>query len=155
MAGTFDQELEMARTCIAQGVSKKNSEKRLAFAHSQIADVLNGRGVYEESLNHIREALTIDPDNAFYQDTLANSLSGLRRFQEAITAAKNAIRLSDGKYSWMHFTLGSAYFDVQNWELSKQSFEKAAELDKTDFAAANWFEEALRRDPNNSKRADI
>jgi len=72
----------------------------------------------------------------------------------------------------MHFTLGSVYFELENWELSRQSFEKAAELDKTDFGApynialclahlgysrdaANWFEEAPRRDPNNPKRADI
>jgi hypothetical protein len=171
-AGNADRELEMARTCIAKGISQKDSEKRLSVAHNQIASVLNTRGVYEEALGQVREAIAIEPDNAFFQDTLANALIGLRRFQEAITASKTSIRLSDGKYSWMHFTLGSAYFELENWELSRQSFEKTAELDKTDFAApynialcmahlgysrdaANWFEGALRRDPNNPKRADI
>jgi tetratricopeptide (TPR) repeat protein len=172
LAGNTDRELEMARICIAKGINQKDSEKKLSVAHNQIASALNTRGVFEESLGQVREAIAIEPDNAFFQDTLANALIGLRRFQEAITASKASIRLSDGKYSWMHFTLGSAYFQLENWELSRQSFEKAAELDKTDFAApynialcftnlgysrdaANWYEEALRRDPNNAKRTDI
>ncbi len=94
------------------------------------------------------------------------------RFQEAINASKQAIRLSDGKYAWMHFALGSAYFEIQNWELSKQSYEKASELDSKDSAApynialcmthlgyyrdaANWYEEVLRRNPSHPEKAEI
>ena len=72
----------------------------------------------------------------------------------------------------MHFTLGSAYFDLENWELSKQSYEKAAQMDIKDFAApynvalcfdhlgyfndaANWFEEVLRRNPNHPEKREI
>ena len=110
----------------------------------------------------------MDPQNAFYQDTLADSLYGLRRFQEAINASKQAIRLSDGKYAWMHFTLGNSYFDIENWELARQSYEKASQLDPKDDAAtynvavclarlglfkdaADWYEETLRRNPGTGQ----
>lgn len=54
-----------------------------------------------------REAVAIAPDNAFYQSDLAESLFGLRRFQEAIN----------------------------DWQAAAQSFEKAAELNPKDDAA--------------------
>ena len=167
-----DSALETARACIKNGAGKKNSDNILASAHGIIASVLNGRGVYEEALSHAREAVVIDPNNAFHQHTLAESFSGLRRFQEAINAAKQAIRLSDGKYGWMHFTLGYAYFESENWQAARQSYEKAAELNpKDDSAAYNlalclvklgyyrdaalWFEEVLRRNPDHPKKQEI
>jgi tetratricopeptide (TPR) repeat protein len=167
-----DLVLETARACIANGAGKDGSDPKLALAHSNIASVLNSRAVYEEALSHNREAVAIAPDNAFYQDTLADSLLGLRRFQEAINASKQAIRLSDGKYASMHFTLGSGYFGVEDWESARQSYEKASELDQTNAAAAynvavclarlslfhdaaSWYEEVLKRDPNYPQKDDI
>ena len=167
-----DRVLAMSRACIENGANKKDSDVRLAIAHRQIADVLNTRGVYEEALSHAREALALQPQDAFDQDTLGEALAGLRRFQEAINASKQAIRLSDGKYAWMHFRLGSAYFNTENWELARQSFEKAAQLDPKDAEAAynvaiclvrlglyrdaaDWYENCLRRNPNQANRQDI
>ena len=60
---------------------------------------------------------------------------GLRRYEEAINASNQAIRLSDGKYAEMHFRLGASDFDVENWQFAEQSFEKAAELAPTNTAA--------------------
>jgi tetratricopeptide (TPR) repeat protein len=99
-------------------------------------------------------------------------LRGLRRFQEAIAASKQAIRLSDGKYSYMHFNLAASYFDTQNWEAARQSFELAARMVPKDDAAAfnvalcylnlsyfrdaaTWFEEVLRRNPNRADKQDL
>jgi tetratricopeptide (TPR) repeat protein len=72
----------------------------------------------------------------------------------------------------MHFRLGYAYFEVENWEFSRQSYEKAAELNPLDAAAAfnvalsfarlgyyrdaaKWLEEVLRREPNHRDRQEI
>jgi len=170
--GAEDEVLQTARTCITNGAGNKDSDNLLAMAHDEIATVLNQRGVYEEALSHAREAASLAPESAFYEYTLAESFRGLRRFQEAINASKQAIRLSDGKFSAMHFSLGAAYFDIENWQAARQSFEKAAELDPKDDAAAynvalclvrlafyldaaNWYEEVLRRNPNHAKKQDI
>jgi S1-C subfamily serine protease/Flp pilus assembly protein TadD len=167
-----DSTLRVARKCVESGVGKKNSESDLAYAHRMIADVLNSRGVFQESLNEGKESVELDSSNAWAYDEMATALLGLRRFSEAVNASQQAIRLSDGKFSMMHFHLGSSYFNLENYEIAKQSYQKAAELDKTDFAsaynvglclhrlhyfhdAADWYEEALRRDPSNKKRGEL
>ena len=95
-----------------------------------------------------------------------------RRFTEAITSAKTAIRLSDGKYAWMHFVLGSAHFELNQWPEAIQAFKKAAELEPNDSASAynvavsyfnsdyssealQWYREALRRNPNSTNAQEI
>ena len=103
---------------------------------------------------------------------MAESLIGLRRFHEAVSASSTAIRLSDGKYPIMHFRLGAAHFELQHWEFARQSFEKAAQLDPEDATAAynvavclvrltyyrdaaRWYEEVLRRNPDHRDKRDI
>jgi tetratricopeptide (TPR) repeat protein len=172
VAGAEDSTLRSSRECIKNCAGKENADGHLANAHFYIASILNDRGVYEEAVSHAREAIEIDSGNAFYQDELARSLFGLRRFQEAINASKQALRLSDGKYGYMHFHLGSAYFEVENSRAAIQSFQKASELDPKDTAAvynialcytrlgyyrdaASWYEEVLRRNPNHKDKQDI
>ena len=172
LANDNDLTLFAARQCIALGASKKDSERLLQFSHKFVASILNDRGVYSESLTHAKEAVALNGSDAWAYMYFADALLGLHRTQEAINAAKEAIRLSDGKWPTMHFTLGSAYFEAENFLLAKQSFEKAAELSpKNDVAAynvavcyarlgyyrdaANWYEEALRRNPTRSDRADL
>jgi tetratricopeptide (TPR) repeat protein len=165
IASETDSALSANRKCIDALTGTKDSEKQLAWAHQSIASALNQRGVYSEALTHAKEATSLDPINPWTFAAEADVLNNLHRPSEAITAAKEAIRLSDGKYSSMHFALGSAYFDSENWELARQSFQKAAELDPKDDAAAynvavcfvrlayyndaaHWYEEAIRRNPN-------
>jgi tetratricopeptide (TPR) repeat protein len=170
--GKEDDVLFTARKCIALGAGKQGSEARLSEAHRAVAQVLNNRGVYEEALSHAKEATVLNTENAFGYNQQTLALLGLHRYQEAINAGKQAIRLSDGKFGIMHFNLGSAYFQTENWQFAKQSFEKAAELLPTSDSsaynvalclhrlgvyldAAHWYEEALRRNPNRTDKQDI
>ncbi len=172
VAGTEDSVLASARKCVSEGAGKKDSEKLLSNAHRQIASVLNQRGVYQDALSHAREASVLDSSSAWAFDAQAEALLKLRRFQEAINASNQAIRLSDGKYSSMHFKLGSAYFEAENWEFARQSYEKSAQLEPKDDAAAynvalcfvrlgyrgdaaRWYEEVLRRNPNHGEKQEI
>src|SRR3974377_675686 len=82
-----------------------------------------------------RRRLPLLRETLFINTIFARSLLGLRRFEEAVKASKEAIRLSDGKYDYMHFTLASAYFESGNWRAAAQSYEKAAEMDPKDDAA--------------------
>jgi tetratricopeptide (TPR) repeat protein len=167
-----DKLLDAARSCIDKAARIEGTSDRIAKAHFIIADTLNRRGVYEEGLAHANEAVALDSSDAFYYDALADSLIGLRRFKDAIKASKESVRLSDGKYSYMHFTLGTGYFELKNWDAARQSFEEAAELAPTNDAAAynvalclmhlgfdqdaaSWYEEVLRRNPNPKQKQEI
>jgi tetratricopeptide (TPR) repeat protein len=167
-----DSTLEAARACIEHATGEKDVDVYLGDAHREIADVLNDRGVYLEALNHAKEATVLIPTNAWAYDDLAMALIGLGRFEEAVNAAGEAVQLSDGKYGFMHFHLGAAYFQLQNWQFAQQSFQKAAELDKSNAAAAynvalcsqrmgffrdaiQWYEEYLRRSPDAADKSDV
>jgi tetratricopeptide (TPR) repeat protein len=175
VAGSFinddDAVLSDARKCIGGGTGQKDSEGALGSAHREIAEVLNRRGVYSEALAQAREAINLTPEDSWSYGEMADALYGLRRFEEAITTSQQAIRLSDGKFAWMHFRLGSTYFELKNWDFARQSFEKAAELNPKLAAAvynvglcyANQgyyrdavkrYEEYLRRNPNGSDRVE-
>ena len=167
-----DKVLFAARKCIEVGTGENESERALAVAHREIAEVLSDRGVYLEALSHAKEATALASDDAFAYDDLGIALKGLHRNQEALGAFQQAIRLSDGRYPWMQFEVGSAYFEMENWQFARESFQKAAELDSKDPAsaynvalcyakqgyymdAAKWYEEYLRRKPDASDRQDI
>lgn len=171
-SGQEDSVLFCARKCIELGTGQNGSELNLASAHREIADVLNDRGVYTEGLNHAKEATVLKSDDPFAYDSMATALIGLRRFEEAVTAEQQALRLSDGKYAWMHFNLGSAYFSLENWNFALQSYEKAAELNPKEPAAAynvalchqrlrhwmdavKWYEEYLKRKPDAPDKAKV
>ncbi len=172
LAANFDVALPAERKCIELGATRKDSESRLGFAHRLIAAMLNERGVYSEALSHAKEAANLIPSDAFAYSNMADALLSLHRYQEAINSANQAIRLSDGKYASMHFTLASAYFQTENWDFARQSFEKAAELQPKDdisaynvavcyvrlgyyLDAARWYEEVLRRNPSHKDRTEI
>jgi tetratricopeptide (TPR) repeat protein len=167
-----DLTLSSARACIDGGTGQPNANSKLSTAHEEISSILNTRGVYLEALNHAKEAASLNPTNAFAYDDMSEALLGLRRFEEAVNASEQGIRISDGKYWYMHFHLGQAYFDLENWEFARQSFEKAAELNTSDSASAynlalcfarlkyyldsaKWYEEYLRRNPNAPDKNEI
>ncbi len=167
-----DSALFCARRCIETGTGEKGSEHSLGTAHRQIADVLNARGVYTEALNHAKETTVLSSDDPYGYDDMAEALIGLRRFDEAVNAEQQALRLSDGKYAWMHFKLGSAYFSLENWNFALQSFQKASELDPKEPAsvynvalchqklhhwsdAVQWYQEYLKRNPTADDKARV
>ena len=80
--------------------------------------------------------------------------------------------LSDGKYGFIHFNLAAAYFDAENWESARESYQKAAELDPKEplsaynvalclskqklwLDSAQWYEEYLKRRPDAPDRAEV
>jgi tetratricopeptide (TPR) repeat protein len=170
-ANDFDDGLTASRKCINLA-SEPNAMAHLVEAHNRVSDMLHQRGVYDEAANHARQAVTLDPSNAFAHLHLADALVSQRRFTEAIATAKTALRLADGKYSSMHFVLGRAYFGLEQWHEAGQAFTKAAERDARDWSAAynvavsyynshyhsealKWYREALRRDPNSTRKDHI
>jgi tetratricopeptide (TPR) repeat protein len=170
-ARNVEQALPANRRCI-ELASGKNSTAQISHAHRLLSDMLHDRGVYDEAANHAREAIALQPENGSAHYYLAQALVGQRRFTEAITSAKAAIRLTDGRFGSMHFTLGAAHFRLEQWPEAVQAFTKAAELSPDDPASAynvavslynsryyreaiRWYRETLRRDPNRPDKTEI
>jgi tetratricopeptide (TPR) repeat protein len=173
----IDKTLTNGRSCLSAAMkATKYQEKEFAeFApnvNAIIAWALNERGVYQEALSYVKQSISLNNDYYFAYSTEAKILANMQRYQESIAAAKDAIRLSDGKYSDDHFNLGSAYFSVENWSSAEISFRKAAELDPSSFAAAynvalclqrqgysgdavQWYRDSLKRNPSPEEKLEV
>jgi tetratricopeptide (TPR) repeat protein len=167
LGNNIDLALAACRQCIELAAAKKGAEGEIGRAHRMIGDLLNRRGVRDEAASHAKEALAIDPGDAWAYHNLSEALQGLHRFTEAVAAAKSAIRVSDGKYPGMHSQLGSVLFDLKEWPEAGEAYRKAAELDPVSAAAAfnvansfynqqqsesalKWYRATLERDANFS-----
>jgi len=167
-----DDALLAARACIAEGRGKENSEVDVSFAFRLIADILISRGLFEDGLKSAEEAFSLDGTNWSAQTSRGMAFSGLSRFQEAVDALQISLKLSDGAFASTHFALGNAYYSLKQWDRARQNFERAANLDTNDDAAAynvalscanlgehiasaKWYKEVLRRAPNHSEKQEI
>lgn len=173
-----DAVLGDGKKCIDASV--KNAYKSLAkqfdttlpTVYRDMADVLKDRGVNDQALIYINESLSQEPENSFSMITKAEIMENLQRYTECVSAAQAAIRMSEGKYSWMQFDLGNCYFDQRDWTHAEAGFRIAAEADKTNAPAAfnlalsllrqgyssdarTWFNEALKRNPDAELRSKI
>ena len=173
-----DKVLTDGRACAESSVKNtdkddaKHFDKMLPTAYSEMADVLERRGVYQSALEHAKEALSLKPDLSMAFATEADIYFDLQRFTECITAAQQAIQFSDGKFPSMHFRLGTCYFSTQNYAMAENSFRIAAQDDTSDPSSAfnlglallnegrtvegnQWLREALKRKPDDSTRDKI
>jgi serine protease Do len=142
----------------------------LPTVHVGMAWALNARGVYSDALANAKDAVSMDPANAFAFNEESKALTGLGRTMESISAAEQAVRLSDGKYADMQFQLGSAYFDAENWVSAERAFEQVANMDRSNFSAAfnialclqrqsyfpdarRWYEDAIKIARNDEERS--
>lgn len=149
-----------------------NLNGTLAFANIAVANVLNSRGDYSEAMSYAREATILDATNGTGFDALGDSFYYLQRYNEAVAAEKEAIRLTDGKFSYMHFRLGTAYAQLDQWRSARDSFEMAwNENPKNDTAAYNvaislvhegfnadaaqWYRKVLKINPAREDKDEI
>lgn len=168
-ADEVDSALAASRRCIELAASKDDANELVANAHQTIASKLITRNLFEESITHSKQAIRIRSGNASDHWVLAQALNGLRRYSEAIVSAKEALRLTDGKYAFIHEILGAAYFELNQFSDAAQSYQAAARLDVKDSDSAFnagaslyndkqyedalfWLRESLRRAPTTDLR---
>lgn len=140
-ATDLDQLLSDGRKCLSKEAAYRSKDIKdldaaLATVNTALANTLNTRGVYSEALNYAREAVSIAPNSAEAFDALGDATFNLQRYKETVTAEQEAIRLSDGKYGYMHFRLGTAYFALEEWAPAEREFEIVANKNTDDYVSA-------------------
>ncbi len=170
--------IEDGKLCVdasAKNTVKDNQkffDEEAPFVYDYMAQVLENRGVYQAALDYAKQSVQAKPDYAFAMDTEANIYSDLQRYSECVSVETQAIRMTDGRYPFMQFRLGTCYFAQENWAMAEHAFRISAEADKVDAASAFnlalslrrqgmeadakiWFREALTRNPDKELRAKI
>ena len=107
-------------------VDLKSASARIALSYAQQANFdLKG------ALNTLRDAVTLEPQNALAWARLAEMWLMFGELNKALEAAQKAVSL-DPNLSRTQTVLGFAYLTQVKTRKSKEAFEKAIELDQAD-----------------------
>lgn len=147
-----------------------------SLALAQQAEVEYAKGVleysnrnYVDALEHLRQVVTITPQNADAQFYLGLTLTRLGDYESAIPALEKALQLDAGK-QYVHYHLGLAYFQARRYQEAITQLQLAAQYDPQKAAtqfylgqsfyllqrhtqAPPYFQRALELDPTLTSRA--
>lgn len=88
-------------------------------------------GEYEEEVDTLKKAISIDPNNAATHNNLGHAYNNLGRYEEAIQALKQSL-IKDPNNAIAHNNLGLAYNNLSRYEEAKQCFEKVVMKEPND-----------------------
>jgi serine/threonine protein kinase/Flp pilus assembly protein TadD len=101
-----------------------------ATAHQWYGVYLSEMGRHDESLEHRRRALELDPLSLSISTGLARAYFWARRYDEAIAHLQNALE-RDPKYADTHWSFGLAYEQKKMYDEAVAAFQRAISLSKT------------------------
>ena len=133
-------------------------------AHFNLARLYARLGHDAGAVRHLRDGLSLQPDNARAWQNLGNAHIRLGRPSEAISAYRQALNLKPN-YGLAWYNLGTAYATGGYIDLSREAYERALELSENSVdvfialgnlelqqgdarTAAERYEQALAQDPN-------
>ena len=124
-------------------------------------------GKYEEAIESYKQAIKLNPDDAYAHTRLGVAYYKSGKYQEAIKSYKRAIRL-DPDYRDAHHNLGVAYDELGRYKEAIESYKQAIRIDP-DYAdvhnnlgnaysklgmykeAIKSYKQAIRIDPDNAE----
>ena len=132
--------------------------------HFNLARLYTRLGHDAGAVRHLRDGLSLQPDNARAWQNLGNAHVRLGRPGEAISAYRQALNLKPN-YGLAWYNLGTAYATGGYIDLSREAYERALELSENPVdvfialgnlelqqgdarTAAKHYEQALAQDPN-------
>jgi len=85
-------------------------------------------GKYEEAIESCKQAIRIDPDDAYAHNNLGLAYAQLGKYEEAIKSYKQAIRI-DPDLADPHYNLGLAYGESGKYKEAIESYKQAISID--------------------------
>jgi adenylate cyclase len=124
---TLDRAVELAQKALTLDAS-------LPTAHHVLALAEVAKGQHDQAIAHLKQSLTLAPNDAYGYVCLAHVLSYAEQPQEAITVLEQAMRLNPQYPVGYLSLLGEAYAFAGRYEEAAATFKKAL-VRKPDF----WF----------------
>jgi protein O-mannosyl-transferase len=106
-----------------------------SYAHINLGNALAEQGHLEEALEHYRQAVRIDPEDATAYNNIGMALAERGRMEEAIDYYRNALRI-DPNHAMAHHNLGLALAERGQKEEAIEQYREALRLN-ADYASAH------------------
>ncbi len=129
-------------------------DKENPLMHSNFGNVLRGKKLYAESLEHFKAALTLEPNYPEAKNNLGVTLMDMNRLAEAKTYFEEALRLSPS-YSTAHSNLGYVLLRQGDKETAQNHFEEALTLNSRSDTAAIGLATVLQLKGNCKAAIDL
>jgi adenylate cyclase len=127
--GWFDWDFDSAELALRRAVA---SNPKYADAHWGLGSVLPTTGRLDEGLAEMRTALALDPLSATFSRWVARFLLYGRRYDEAITQARNTLEL-DLQHSHAYLVMGHAYLAKGDVDRALRAYEDGAKVGSVAF----------------------
>jgi tetratricopeptide (TPR) repeat protein len=122
-------------------------DPKLAVAHTNLGNVLAGKGQVDEAIACFRKALSLDPKDAIAHYSLGNALAGKGQVEEAIACYQRAIAL-DPKFAEAHCNLASGLHRQGRFAEALAAYRRGHELGTKrpgwPYPSAEWVRQAER-----------
>ncbi|MFK7844009.1 MAG: tetratricopeptide repeat protein, partial [Rhodothermales bacterium] len=136
-----------------------NNNSDLSVTYTRIATVLADKKDYQNATLQFLEALTLDSQNHIARNNLGELLYNQGKFKEAAEQYSLAYQIAPNEVRYLR-NIGASFFNLSEWEKSKQAYLKSIEIepyynafaslatifytiDKDYLSAVNFYENAL------------
>ncbi|RMD99598.1 MAG: tetratricopeptide repeat protein [Calditrichaeota bacterium] len=113
------------RSLLELAESLKDSEQ--AETKNLLGLALMRKGMYEEAISELEDAIVISPKNSTIYNNLGKAYLGVNKVDEAITVLEKAIELSPD-FADYHNNLGLAYLKKDQCRKAVEQFEQATNI---------------------------
>jgi tetratricopeptide (TPR) repeat protein len=130
---------------ILENIQHKSAEIFLYIGNSYMLlpkpDLLRGVALgdskqYEKAEKAYKEALRINPNDAFAHNNLGGLLKELKRYKEAEKEYKEVLRINSDD-AWAHNNLGLLLYELKRYEEAEKEYKKALQTNP-DYAKAHY-----------------
>lgn len=104
---------------------------------------ISSKGTLEDSLNALKKAEELEPDNVVYINGVGDALISSGKYEEAVIQFQKTLRITQ-KSGYAYESLGHAYYNLKMFDLSKENYQKAIEVFNQQNKKGEWDAEILK-----------
>ncbi len=131
---SWERSPKRSRTNVVQLAERALKNKPdLAMPHVALARLKLADRKFDESLEHVEQAISKEPGDSLVYETHALVLTALGNHSEALRAMQHAMRLDPKPPGYYYSTLGKIQFALHRYEEAQDSLERASAAEISGF----------------------
>lgn len=130
LAGAYEY-AEMAPQALRQYERALATQRTAPEPHLGMSQLYKRYARYQDSIESLRKAIELEPENAFYRFKLAEIFREIGEYERAMLAAQGAV-VASPQEAFYHYWLGDLLIEMRLYEDALESLRAAIELSPGD-----------------------